>query len=246
MGVRRTSGGDYDLSNPVESFADVVRRVLLQPVQFFARLPRSGSLLNPLIFAVICTEIAAILGGLLSLARVGGAFVTGYGFQVPENEGLGEFIGSVLLAPIGGVIGVFIVAGIAHLLVRLIVGATNAGFGATFRVAAYTSVTSLVSWIPFIGGLLALYGIYLAMVGIREIHSTTTGKAFVVVLLLPVIVMCRWCWCSCGSRGAGALSPGPSFCLTFRELYTSETEFPRRLALFGYLRVEEVTRRGLF
>ena len=188
MGIRRTSGRDYDLSNPVESFADVVRWVVLQPVGFFAGLPRRGSLLNPLVFALICTEIAAILGGILSLAGVGGAFVTGYGFQVPENQGFGEFIGSVVFAPIGSAIGVFVVAGIAHLLVRLVVGATNAGFGATFRVAAYTSVTSLVSWIPFVGGLLALYGIYLGVVGIREMHDTTTRKALVVVVL-PVIVI---------------------------------------------------------
>src|SRR5215208_1032140 len=188
MGIRRTSGGDYDLSNPVESFADVVLRVVLQPVGFFAGLPRRGSLLNPLVFALICTEIAAILGGILSLAGAGGAFVTGYGFQVSENQGLGEFIGSVVLAPIGSAIGVFVVAGIAHLLVRLIVGATNAGFGATFRVAAYTSVSSLVSWIPFVGGLLALYGIYLAVVGIREMHNTTTRNALIVVVL-PVIVI---------------------------------------------------------
>jgi hypothetical protein len=84
----------------------------------------------------------------------------------------------VVFAPIGSAIGVFVVAGIAHLLVRLVVGATNAGFGATFRVAAYTSVTSLVSWIPFVGGLLALYGIYLAVVGIREMHDTTTRNGF--------------------------------------------------------------------
>jgi hypothetical protein len=188
MGIRRTSGGDYDLSNPVESFADVVRRVVLQPVGFFAGLPRRGSLLNPLVFALICTEIAAILGGILSLAGVGGAFVTGYGFQVPENQSFGEFVGSVVFAPVGSAIGVFVVAGIAHLLVRLVVGANNAGFGATFRVAAYTSVTSLVSWIPFVGGLLALYGIYLGVVGIREMHDTTTRKALVVVVL-PVIVI---------------------------------------------------------
>ena len=188
MEVSRTSGADYDLSNPVESFADVMRRVVLQPVGFFAGLPRRGSLLNPLLFALICTEIAAILGGILSLAGAGGAFVTGYGFRVPENQGFGEFIGSVILAPIGGAIGVFVVAGIAHLLVRLVVGVTNAGFGATFRVAAYTSVTSLVSWIPLVGGLLALYGIYLAVVGIREMHNTTMGKALVVVVL-PVIVI---------------------------------------------------------
>jgi hypothetical protein len=89
----------------------------------------------------------------------------------------------------GGAIGVFVVAGIAHLLVRLVVGANNAGFGATFRVAAYTSVTSLVSWIPFVGGLLALYGIYLSVVGIREMHNTTTGKALVVVVLPAIVIV---------------------------------------------------------
>src|SRR5215217_288214 len=150
MGVGRTSGADYDLSNPVESFADVVRRVVLQPVGFFAGLPRRGSLLNPLIFALICTEVSAILGGILRLAGVGEGFVAGYGFQVPENQDIGEFIGSVILAPIGGVIGVFVVTGIGHLL--------------------------------------GLYGIYLAVVGIREMHGTTTGKA-VVVVLFPVILI---------------------------------------------------------
>jgi hypothetical protein len=187
MGVRRMPG-DYDLSNPVESFVDTVRRVVLQPVGFFAGLPRSGSLLNPLVFALICTEISVILGGILGLLGVREGFVAGYGFQIPENQDFGEFIGSVIFAPIGSAISVFVVAGIGHLLVMLVVGATNSGFGATFRVASYASVTSLVSWIPIIGGLLGLYGIYLAVVGIREMHETTTGKA-VIVVLFPVILI---------------------------------------------------------
>jgi len=188
MGARRMSEGDYDLSNPVESFVDTVRRVVLQPVGFFAGLPRSGSLLNPLVFALICTEISVILGGILGLVGVREGFVAGYGFQVPENQDFGEFIGSVIFAPIGSAISVFVIAGIAHLLVMLIVGATNSGFGATFRVASYAAVTSLVSWIPIIGGLLGLYGIYLAVVGIREMHQTTTGKA-VIVVLFPVLLI---------------------------------------------------------
>lgn len=188
MGVRSTSGGDYDLSNPLQSFVDTVRRVVLQPVGFFAGLPRRGVLLSPLIFALICTEISAILGGVLRLAGVGEDFLAGYGLQVPENQDFGEFVGSVIFAPIGGIIGVFVIAGIAHLLVILVVGTTRSGFGATFRVATYTTVTSLVSWIPIIGWLLSLYGIYLSVVGIREMHGTTTGKA-VLVVLIPVIVI---------------------------------------------------------
>jgi hypothetical protein len=67
--------------------------------------------------------------------------------------------------------------------VILFVGSENSGFRSTFRVVSYVSVTSLVTWIPFIGGLLGLYGLYLAVVGIREMHSTTTGRAALVVLV---------------------------------------------------------------
>jgi hypothetical protein len=50
-------------------------------------------------------------------------------------------------------------------------------------VVCYISVTSLVNWIPILGGLLALYGLYLAVMGKREMHATTTGRAALVVLL---------------------------------------------------------------
>ena len=177
MAARPTPGeGDYNLSDPINSFIDTVRRVVLQPDGFFASLPRSGSFVNPLVFALICIEISAILGGLLGLVGVG------------ANRGLGNFIGSIIAAPIGGVIGLFIVAGILHLLVRLVIGAGNAGFEATFRVASYAAVVDLVSWIPLIGWLLGLYGVYLSIVGIRDMHQTTTGKAALVVLI-PVGVI---------------------------------------------------------
>ena len=68
MASRTTSsGGDYDLSDPVKSFVDVARRVAFQPAAFFSGLPRQGSLLNPLVFALICIEVSVILVGLLTL-----------------------------------------------------------------------------------------------------------------------------------------------------------------------------------
>jgi hypothetical protein len=167
-------GGDYDLSNPISSFVDVVGRVVRRPRQFFSSIPRRGNLLAPLVFAIICIEISTILGGLLRLlwtTRETGSFR------------FGDFLGSVVVAPIGGAISLFVLAGIAYLLVILFVGSENSGFRSTFRVVSYVSVTSLVSWIPFIGGLLGLYGVYQAIVGIREMHSTTTGRAALVVLV---------------------------------------------------------------
>jgi hypothetical protein len=171
------SGAEFNLQDPVQSFINTVRNVVTQPVAFFRSIPRQGNLLNPVVFALICYEVAAILGGLLSLVGV-------YG-----NEGFGSFLVSIILAPIFAAIGLFIGAGILHLLVMLIIGSGNSGFEATLRVSAYSAVTSLVSWIPIIGWIASLYGIYLAIVGMREVHSTTTGKAALVVLIPAAIVL---------------------------------------------------------
>ena len=171
------SSGEFNYQDPVQSFINTVRNVVTAPVGFFRGIRRQGDLVNPLIFAIICYEVSAILGGLLSWAGV-------YG-----SEGFGSFLVSIILAPIFAAIGLFIGAGILHLLVMLIIGSGNAGFEATFRVSAYSSVTSLVSWIPVIGWIASLYGIYLAIVGMREVHSTTTGKAAIVVLIPAAVVI---------------------------------------------------------
>ncbi len=172
------AGGEFNYTDPVQSFVSTVRRIVLQPVDFFRGILRRGDFINPLIFAIICYEVSAILGGLLRLAGIGAA-----------NQGVGGFLATIIFAPIIAAIGLFIGAGILHLLVMLIVGSRNAGFEATLRVVAYSAVTSLVSWIPIIGGLLSLYGIYLGIVGIREMHNTTTGKAALVVLIPAAIVL---------------------------------------------------------
>ena len=188
---RSASGGEFELSNPVNSFLDVVRRIVLQPVRFFAGLPRSGALLNPLLFALICIVISAILSAILVLVGVQAnpGFNPNPQNALPSTFAPSSAIASIIFAPIGGAIGLFVVAAIQQLLVRLIVGANNSGLGSTFRVASYTQVTSLINWIPIVGPLLALYGLYLSIVGIREMHNTTTGKAALVIIPFAVVLV---------------------------------------------------------
>jgi hypothetical protein len=181
MTSRSATGGDYNLSDPVNSFIDVVRRIVLQPTAFFAGIPRRGDFVNPLVFALICIEISVILVGLLNLLGLPGGVLW---LAAPQgNQGFIAFVGALVLAPIAGTIGLFITALITHLLVGFVVGPSNSGFEATFRVASYTSVTSLLGWLPFIGWLFSLYRVYLAILGIREVHGTTMGKAALVVLI---------------------------------------------------------------
>ena len=184
-------GGDYNLSDPLNSFADVLRRVVLGPSRFFAQLPRRGNLAGPLVFALVCVEVSAFLGVLLGeLFWFFALWIRHPGFNPnPQNLWFPSIllpvtpVMSIVIAPIVGTIGVFVAAGLQQLLVRLVVGERNSGFGATFRVASYTQVTGLVNWIPTVGPLLALYGVYLSIVGLREMHRTTTAKAALVVLI---------------------------------------------------------------
>jgi hypothetical protein len=188
MASRTTSsGGDYNLSDPVNSFVDVVRRVVFEPASFFAGLPRQGNFLNPLVFALICIEISVILVGLLTFIDVPGGITWLFGAR--GNQGFLAFLGGLVIAPLAGALGIFLTALVTHLLVVLVVGSGHSGFGATFRIVAYSSVTSLGGWIPFIGWLASLYRLYLATVGIREMHATTTGRALLVVLLPAILIL---------------------------------------------------------
>jgi hypothetical protein len=182
-----TAGGDYDLSDPVGSFVDVLRRVVFQPSAFFAGLPRQGSLLSPLVFALVCTEISVLLVGLLTFLDVPGGVTWLFGAR--GNQGFLAFLGGLVIAPIAGTVGVFLTALVMHLLVILVVGSGHSGFGATFRIVSYSSVTSLLGWLPFFGWIFSLYRLFLATVGIREMHATTTGKALLIVVLPAIVIL---------------------------------------------------------
>ena len=183
------AGGEFNLSDPVNSFVRTVRKVVLNPAGFFRGLPPRGDFVNPLVFALLCSAVAAVLGGLLSVLLA----ALGLAPQTVGSSIVGLFTGIVLL-PILAAIGLFVGAGIYHLLVLLLVQPNNAGFEATYRVVAYSFVIQLASWlsaVPFLGILVALvvgvYGIILGVLGIREMHATTMGKAALVVLI-PVSI----------------------------------------------------------
>jgi hypothetical protein len=182
------TGGEFNLSDPVGSFVSNARKVLLNPVGFFRSIARRGDFVGPLVFAVICALISGLLSGLLGflLALIGGDIGTA----------LVGLLSGIFLTPIVTVIGLFIGAGVYHLLVVLLIKPSNAGFEATFRVAAYVSVVQLVTWlaaIPILGLLVALvagvYSIYLSVVGIREVHASTTGRAAAVVLIPTAVLV---------------------------------------------------------
>jgi hypothetical protein len=181
----RPPQSEFDPSDPLSSFLDVLRRVALHPVDFFSGIPRRAGLVNPFLFALICIIIGAVLNAVVGLIGVQSA-QSSAGLIEPlglRSQSLAGFVASIVILVIIGIVSLPIVAALYQLAVRIAVGAENAGFSATFRVVAYASVVNLVSWIPILGLLLSLYGLYLQVVGLREVHQTTTGRAIGVLLV---------------------------------------------------------------
>jgi len=70
----------------------------------------------------------------------------------------------------------------------MIVRGNRKGFEATFRAISYSYCAQLFSIIPLIGSFIGgIYFFVLAIIGVREGHNISTGKA-VLAVLLPLII----------------------------------------------------------
>lgn len=162
----------------------------MNPRRFFRNVSRRGNFAGPFVFALICAVISGVLGGM-------GSFVV----TLISGDVIG-LIWSFLVTSIIGLVSVFVGAGVLHLLVLLFARSRNAGFEATFRVAAYVSAIRLITWVATISppgtifSLIAvvialitgIYGLYIAYFGIRELHATTDQRAAAVVAL-PILAV---------------------------------------------------------
>lgn len=108
-----------------------------------------------------------------------------------------------IFSPIAGLIILFVAAGIFHVLLLLVRGATR-GFGATLTVVGYAMGLSLLQLIPQCGFPVAVvWAAVVAIIGIAEAHRCGVGKGTAAVLL-PVALLCV-CACAALILGLGAL-----------------------------------------
>jgi hypothetical protein len=180
------SGAAWERPGPfLDRIVNTVRDVLLKPTAFFRGMRRSGDVGQPLFFLLITGTVAAL-------------FWWGYNvlFQMAAGPREDLFLGpaimtiGLILAPAIIVLATFITAGIYH-LVLVLLGAARAPYEATFRVVAYSSgSTSLIGIIPICGGLIgAVWQIVACIIGLAEVHETSTGYAAVAVIV-PFTLCC--------------------------------------------------------
>ena len=172
-----------------KALIDTWIQAVFNPVKFFSQMPPQGGLGGPLLYGFIMGEIGLLV---VLLWQGMSVFVPsfmnrgGFGYMGTQTAGM-TFL--FFISPALVVAGLFIVSGILHLCL-FVVGGAKRSFETTFRIVCYASGAQLWSIVPFCGGFVGgIWNLVLQIVGIREAHGTTTGRA-VLAVFLPAIVCC--------------------------------------------------------
>jgi Mor family transcriptional regulator len=162
------------------AFFLTAKKILVTPSHFFSDLPLEGGFIKPITFGIV----SAVVGVAITMLAVS-LFKSGSGF------GLFGIVCGMVGALAGASIAVPIVLLVWSLLAHgalVVLQGADKGFEATFRVVAYSSVTQVFNVIPFVGALASLvYGLVLMVIGFKETHDASTGKAVVAALITPAL-----------------------------------------------------------
>jgi hypothetical protein len=170
----------------IGAFFKTSREALFSPTKFFKKVAAGEGYGFPLVYGILAGIIGMgvmILWQWLLMSR----FVPLEGVQaLPYGISL-AFI--LVMMPIGLILSILIWSALFHLFL-MIVGGNKKGFQPTFRAISYTFSVSLFHIIPIIGGLIVfIYGFILTVIGVREGHGISTGRATLAVFLPLILII---------------------------------------------------------
>jgi hypothetical protein len=162
-------------------------------------MPRTGGIGSPLLYGVILGWIGVALSGFYSAlfnSIVGSSVAIGEGRELPDAllfaQSWGGFLVQLVFGGVMVAIGLFIFAGIYHVML-LVLGGARYDFEATFRVVCFAEAPYILILIPFCGNLIAwVWNVVLAVIGLSQTHQIGGGKAAAAVLL-PLVIFCCCC-----------------------------------------------------
>jgi len=134
-------------------FVTTWRQVVQDPVGFFATMPETGGLAEPMRFLATCAAIDAA-----------GAFLVSWSIAYALWALLALLVGSVLLA-----------AALTLVTQHLFDG--RAGFEPVFRAVAYGLAPAVAFWVPLLGSIACVYAWYLHVRGIERVQNLDAARA---------------------------------------------------------------------
>ena len=174
MDYRRLSFGEKAkgfVGAPLSTFNNVEAEALGSALKYFTIWVVIYTILRTVIFYTVERRVFQLFWSMFGLS---GAAV--YRFDP---------VIFALLAVLGAFAGLFISGSWAHLFVRAFGG--RKGYGNTIKAFAYGETPLfLFGWIPFVGMLFWIWALVLNIIGIRQLHEISTGRAVGAVLLSMV------------------------------------------------------------
>ena len=180
-----------------KAFFQTTREVLFSPTKFFKKVAFGLGSWAPLIYGVIWGTIVDYINILwvwLFLSAILQSLPPQFSYAMSFFSGI---ILIILLAivPITEALGILVGSGVTHLCLLIVGG--GKGFEATFRTFSYSNSARIFYIIPLFvlpflvpicSFVLTIYHLVLIIIGVRECHGISTGKA-VLAVLLPLIVI---------------------------------------------------------
>ena len=163
-------------------------RSLVDPVGFFRSVPFEAPVMRALLYLLIVTVASAAFS--LWWSAVGAD--TGIPLEVfgYYEEALGDGMTAVVsfwVTPFAA-LALLAVWTLVLQFFALLLAPERRGPGATARVLCYAAGPTVFTLLPFLGPLIGtVWGLLLQVVGIREAHRTTTGRAVAIVFLPAVL-----------------------------------------------------------
>jgi hypothetical protein len=168
----------------LEGFISKVKGFIMDPVGTF-KASRDDPFGQVFIYFLVLLVIDSVLSAVVMAAGFNALMLPGMPATPVPSPAV------VLIAGIvGGIIGAFIGSLWLHLWVFVLGG--RKGLEKTVKSVFYASTPALLlGWIPFISLIGAIWSIILEIIGIRELHEISTGRAIaalVIAVVIPVII----------------------------------------------------------
>jgi hypothetical protein len=158
-------------------------RIVTTPSEFFQQMPRTGGLLDPLVFSLVMGLVSCIIHAIWSL------FGIGYGGAA--SPGVAAILLSIIVAPVILAIGGFVIAAIMVYIWKWM--GSTLGYEVSYRCVAYllalAPIIAVIEVIPYFGILLSFtIGILYIVIVSMEVHDIPVRKALQVFGIIGVVL----------------------------------------------------------
>lgn len=173
-------------------FIELVKGFLLSPAETFRKVRPAdlGDTLKYYLVLVVINTIFSVIISLVIISSVWAALSTLFpflGLTAPAIAGAGIVIFAILMIFVH-LLMLFIVAAWVHLWVWLLGG--RKGYVQTLKaIACADTPYLLLGWIPLVGIIGAIWSFILSIIGVRELHEVSTGRAAAAVILAAVVIL---------------------------------------------------------